>query len=171
MTATTPNRGYPYPEATDPVADGYDAIADLAAALDTDVAHAIADYTAPALTFGTAAGNAALTANSFARFQRSGNRVTGQATLVTSSGLAAGEWRVNGLPYDIRSLSPSGTMAGTGLVKVGATMYVAMLNRVDADSVSFIMHAAAAGAPVFSGAMTANDACYLLFSYETDEAW
>lgn len=34
---TTPNRGYPKPENTDPFAQGFDAIADLADALDTDL--------------------------------------------------------------------------------------------------------------------------------------
>jgi hypothetical protein len=37
MTTTTTTRGLPKPEATDPLANGYDAIADLADALDADL--------------------------------------------------------------------------------------------------------------------------------------
>lgn len=37
MTTTTTKRGLPKPQATDPLANGYDAIADLADALDDDL--------------------------------------------------------------------------------------------------------------------------------------
>jgi len=45
MTANTP-RGYPYPQVTDRVADGWDAIRDLAVAVDADVAAVVSARTA-----------------------------------------------------------------------------------------------------------------------------
>lgn len=53
MTALTP-RGYPYPETTDRVADGWDAIRDLAVAVDSDLTAALAAVAANLAAVNTA---------------------------------------------------------------------------------------------------------------------
>jgi hypothetical protein len=103
--STTPNRGYPWPNNDEPVTNGWDAIRDVAVAVDTDLA-GLGAWTAyvPTITGPTVTVNEA-------RYCKLGRLVTGQVQVTLTAGFGAVVMGVS-LPVAAKALVGTNPICG-----------------------------------------------------------